>query len=66
MPCTGPALSPNHLALLLFACTDWTGHPEGREGQMTKWVLLSQLEHQEVLPLDEKLVLTLREFMMGM
>ena len=42
------------------------GGPEGREGQMTKWVLLFHLEHHEMLPLDEKLALTLREFMMGM
>ena len=55
-----------HLVLLLFACPDWTGAPEGKEGQMIKWVALSQLEHHEMLPLDEKLVLPLREFMMGL
>ena len=54
-----------HIVLLLFACTDWTGAPEGKEGQMIKWVALSQLEHHEMLPLDENLVLPLREFMMG-
>ena len=54
-----------HLVLLLFACTDWTGAPEGNEGQMIKWVALSQLDHHEMLPLDENLVLPLREFMMG-
>ena len=54
-----------HLVLLLFACTDWTGAPEGKERQMIKWVALSQLEHHEMLPLDENLVLPLREFMMG-
>ena len=32
---------------------------------MIKWVALSQLEHHERLPLDEKMVLPLREFMMG-
>ena len=37
-----------------------------KEGQMIKWVALSQLEHHEMLPLDEKLVLPLREFMMGL
>ena len=56
--------APNHLVLLLFACMDWAGDPEGREGQMTKCVLLSHLH--EMLPLDETLVLPLREFVMGM
>ena len=55
-----------HMVLLLFACTHWTGAPEGKEGQMIKWVALSQLEHHEMLPLGEKLVLPLREFMMGL
>ena len=55
----------NNLVLLLFACRDWTGAPEGREGQTIKWVDSADLEHYEMLPLDEKLVLPLCEFMMG-
>ena len=39
--------------------------PEGKEGHMIKWAPLSQLEHHEMLPLDAKSVLLLREFMMG-
>ena len=55
-----------HLVLLLFACTHWTCAPEGKEGQMVKWVALSQLEHHEILFLDENLILPLRKFMMGL
>ena len=58
--------APNRLVLLLFACTDWAGDLEGKEGQTTKWVALAELEHHEMLTLDEQLVLPLREFMMGM
>ena len=54
-----------HIILLLFACKNWAGEPEGKEGQTIKWVASADLEHYEMLPLDEKLVLPMREFMMG-
>ena len=52
--------------LLLFACKVWTGHPTGKERQSLKWVAPAELENHAMLPLDEALVLPLREFMMGL
>ena len=55
-----------HFVLLLFACKEWTGDPTGKEGQSLKWVASAALENHAMLPLDEALVLPLREFMMGL
>ena len=54
------------MILLLFACKNWTGEPEGKEGQTTEWVTPAELDQYEMLNLDEALVLPLREFMMGL
>ena len=56
----------SQLVLLLFACTDWEGEVEGKEGQAIKWVLPGELDQYEMPPLDAELVLPLREFMMGL
>ena len=55
-----------HFVLLLFACKVWTGDPTGKERQSLKWVAPAELENHAMLPLDEALVLPLREFMMGL
>ena len=55
-----------HFVLLLFACKEWTGDPTGKERQSLKWVASAALENHAMLPLDEALVLPLREFMMGL
>ena len=55
-----------HFVLLLFACKEWTGDPTGKEGQSLMWVASAGLENHAMLPLDETLVLPLREFMMGL
>ena len=55
-----------HFVLLLFACKEWTGDPTGKEGQSLMWVASAALENHTMLPLDEALVLPLREFMMGL
>ena len=55
-----------HFVLLLFACKGWTGDPTGKEGQSLMWVASAALENHAMLPLDEALVLPLREFMMGL
>ena len=55
-----------HFVLLLFACKEWTGDPTGKEGQTLMWVASAALENHAMLPLDEALVLPLREFMMGL
>ena len=52
--------------LLLFACKEWTGGPTGKERQSLKWIDSAELENHAMLPLDEALVLPLREFMMGL
>ena len=54
------------IVLLLFACKEWTGDPTGKEGQSLMWVASAALENHAMLPLDEALVLPLREFMMGL
>ena len=58
--------SDAHIVLLLFACRAWTGDPTGREGQTIKWVAPAELEQHEMPPLDDELVLPVREFMMGL
>ena len=58
--------SDAHIVLLLFACRAWTGDPTGREGQTIKWVAPAELEQHEMPPLDDELVLAVREFMMGL
>ena len=55
-----------HFVLLLFVCKEWTGDPTGKERQSLKWVASAALENHAMLPLDEALVLPLREFMMGL
>jgi len=55
-----------HIVLLLFACKEWTGDPTGKERQSLKWVTSAELENHAMLPLDEALVLPLREIMMGL
>ena len=55
-----------HFVLLLFACKEWTGDPTGKERQSLKWVASAALENHAMLPLDEALVLHLREFMMSL
>ena len=55
-----------HIILLLFACKNWAGEPEGKEGQTTEWVTPAELDQYEMLNLDEALVLPLRGFMMGL
>ena len=55
-----------HFVLLLFACKVWTGNPHGRERQPIKWIDSSELENHAMLPLDEALVVPVREFMMGL
>ena len=55
-----------HFVLLLFACKEWAGDPNGKERQSIKWIDSAELENHAMLPLDEALVLPLREFMMGL
>ena len=55
-----------HFVLLLFACKEWTGDPTGKERQSLKWIDSAALENHALLPLDEALVLPLRDFMMGL
>ena len=54
------------IVLLLFACKVWTGDPNGKERQYIKWIDSAELENHAMPPLDEALVLPLREFMMGL
>ena len=58
--------SDAHIVLLVFACVEWMGDPTRREGQTIKWVSPAELEQHEMPPLDDELVLPVREFMMGL
>ena len=55
-----------HTVLLLFACNVWIGDPTGKERQYIKWTAPAELENHAMLPLDEALVVPLREFLMGL
>ena len=58
--------SDAHIVLLLFACVDWMGDPTKREGQTINWVSPAEPEQHEMPPLDDELVLPVRDFMMGL
>ena len=53
-----------HFVLRLFVGKGWTGDPTGRKRQSIKWIDSSELENHAMLPLDEALVIPLRDFMM--
>ena len=49
-----------HVRLEFFLVSEWQGEPIGQEGQALRWVPLSELEPQDLLPADAPLVAELR------
>ena len=45
-----------HLVMLLFLCRDWTGEPEGLEGQPLRWVAADALPNLPMPPADVPLI----------
>ena len=52
-----------HLLMPLYLCRVWQGTPEGREGQVVKWVRANQLADHPMPPADKPLVAMLRDFL---
>ena len=51
------------LLMPLYLCRVWQGTPEGREGQVVKWVRANQLADHPMPPADKPLVAMLRDFL---
>ena len=55
---SGPANPPTSfdpLVILLFACSNWHGEPECRDGEEIRWYLPEELAGLEMPPLDRPL-----------
>ncbi|HIJ38729.1 MAG TPA: GNAT family N-acetyltransferase [Rhodospirillaceae bacterium] len=52
-----------HLLMPLFACRQWRGHPQGREGQRLAWVSPAMLSQYLMPPADLPLVAMLRDWL---
>ncbi|WP_397541541.1 8-oxo-dGTP diphosphatase MutT [Roseovarius salis] len=52
-----------HLLMPLFACRKWRGTPQGREGQVLKWVRVNQLRDHDMPPADIPLIAMLRDLL---
>lgn len=52
-----------HLLMPLFACRQWRGNPQGREGQTLTWVRPSRLGDYPMPPADVPLVAILRDWL---
>ncbi len=52
-----------HLLMPLFACRNWRGTPQGKEGQQLAWIMLDQIAAYELLPADRPLIPQLRELL---
>lgn len=45
-----------HLMMPLFSCRAWRGVPRSREGQVLKWIRLTDIQNYEFVPADVPLV----------
>ncbi|MBU0644405.1 MAG: 8-oxo-dGTP diphosphatase MutT [Alphaproteobacteria bacterium] len=52
-----------HLMMPLFACRKWNGIPHPREGQVLKWVKVSELRDYPMPPADIPLIPMLRDLL---
>ncbi len=55
-----------HLLMPLFVCRRWTGMPQGREGQILKWVRPNALREYPMPAADEPLVPPLMDLVSGL
>ncbi|MXP25482.1 NUDIX domain-containing protein [Altererythrobacter indicus] len=51
--------SPRSILLLLYFCPQWSGAPEGREGQKWAWVSIQDAEKLRKPPMDKDLLISL-------
>lgn len=52
-----------HLLMPLFACRRWQGTPQGREGQVLRWVRPAALRDYPMPPADLPLIPVLRDWL---
>ncbi len=52
-----------HLLMPLYACRQWRGLPQAREGQVLRWVHPKDLHRYEMPPADVPLVAQLRDLL---
>jgi 8-oxo-dGTP diphosphatase len=52
-----------HLLMPVFACRQWAGTPQPREGQMLKWVMPAEFARYPMPPADVPLVALLRDLL---
>ncbi len=52
-----------HLLMPLFACRKWLGTPQGKEGQVLKWVRVKDLRNYPMPPADIPLIPILRDWL---
>lgn len=52
-----------HLLMPLFACRQWLGRPQGREGQELAWVRPARLADYAMPPADVPLIALLRDLL---
>lgn len=52
-----------HLLMPLFACRKWEGQPQGKEGQVLKWVKPNALRDLPMPPADVPLIPILRDLL---
>jgi len=52
-----------HLLMPLFACRQWRGIPQAREGQVLRWVRVADLHTYPMPPADVPLVAQLRDIL---
>lgn len=52
-----------HLLMPLFACRRWQGAPQGREGQVLRWVRPAALRDYPMPPADLPLIPVLRDWL---
>ena len=52
-----------HLLMPLFVCRRWQGIPSPREGQVLKWVRISEISHYPMPAADLPLIPFLRELL---
>jgi len=52
-----------HLLMPLFACRKWQGQPQGREGQLLRWVRPGDMRKLAMPPADLPLIPILRDWL---
>lgn len=51
-----------HIIVYLYICREWDGIAQGAEGQKLKWLRPLDMRNYKILPANEPLIPTLRDF----